>query len=238
MPGGPTGRGCDVCRKQKKKVIYHIAPLLPNPIQADRSLTSQCDASGTTSCTRCRRWGVPCIGFGQQRYKFQDEGRKFVRHHSNTDTIKPTSSKALRSNNPQQQQHLINVYTSQSRAVPRVPYSNLDRLTHALVDTMDPSLDISILLDSNLCGFLNLIPSRLGTNDSLDAATDALVTAYTRYRSGHRVADSTVLVKHSRALNTLSKCLNDPVKAHSSETLCAVMLLQTCEVSDITPPIS
>lgn len=109
-------------------------------------------------------------------------------------------------------------------------------MTEALVNTIDPSLDISVQLAGNLCGFLHLVPSRLGTNKALDAATDALVTAYTNYRSGHRKADNIVLCKHSRALNELSSCLNDPVTAYSSETLCAIMLLLTCQVFDDLPP--
>ncbi|KAM5358360.1 hypothetical protein ACJZ2D_015345 [Fusarium nematophilum] len=48
MPGVPSGRGCDACRKQKKK----------------------CDQA-KPACARCARLKIPCIGSGKQRYKFK-----------------------------------------------------------------------------------------------------------------------------------------------------------------------
>ncbi|KAF2423717.1 hypothetical protein EJ08DRAFT_672424 [Tothia fuscella] len=50
MPGVPSGRGCEACRKQKKKC---------NQAQP--------------SCARCHRLQIPCIGSGQRRFKFQNQ---------------------------------------------------------------------------------------------------------------------------------------------------------------------
>ncbi|KAL8907065.1 MAG: hypothetical protein Q9171_006012 [Xanthocarpia ochracea] len=50
MPGVPSGRGCDACRKQKKK----------------------CDIDNFP-CSRCSRLKIDCIGHGQQRYKFKNK---------------------------------------------------------------------------------------------------------------------------------------------------------------------
>ncbi|KAH7348314.1 hypothetical protein BKA65DRAFT_594168 [Rhexocercosporidium sp. MPI-PUGE-AT-0058] len=50
MPGVPSSRGCDACRKQKKK----------------------CDQS-KPACSRCARLKINCIGSGQQRYKFKNQ---------------------------------------------------------------------------------------------------------------------------------------------------------------------
>ncbi|KAF7943633.1 uncharacterized protein EAE97_005704 [Botrytis byssoidea] len=47
MPGVPSGRGCEACRKQKKK----------------------CDQV-QPSCSRCIRLSIPCVGSGIRRYKF------------------------------------------------------------------------------------------------------------------------------------------------------------------------
>ncbi|KAF2494366.1 hypothetical protein BU16DRAFT_589174 [Lophium mytilinum] len=47
MPGVPSGRGCDGCRKQKKK-CDQIKP----------------------ACSRCRRLKLICIGSGERRFKF------------------------------------------------------------------------------------------------------------------------------------------------------------------------
>ena len=117
--------------------------------------------------------------------------------------------------------------------IARIPSNDMTRLTQVFVDSMDPSLDISVQLVSNFGGFLTLVPRRLGTNEALDAAADALITAYTRYRSDHKMADSVFLTKHSLALKALHGCLSDPIKAHSSETLCAVMLLLLCQVCSL-----
>ncbi|KAF2802325.1 uncharacterized protein BDZ99DRAFT_455114 [Mytilinidion resinicola] len=50
MPGVPSGRGCDGCRKQKKK----------------------CDQIKPT-CSRCRRLQLTCIGSGERRFKFHQQ---------------------------------------------------------------------------------------------------------------------------------------------------------------------
>ncbi|TWU74094.1 hypothetical protein ED733_004626 [Metarhizium rileyi] len=49
MPGGPSGRGCEGCRKRKKK----------------------CDLA-QPSCSRCLRFGVRCIGSGERVYRFKN----------------------------------------------------------------------------------------------------------------------------------------------------------------------
>ena len=108
--------------------------------------------------------------------------------------------------------------------------NSLTRLTSAFVDKIDPTADIRIQLPWNFGGFLADIPCRLGTNDALDAASDALVTAYTGFCGGNVGPHPEVLVKHSRALNALRRCLSDPIKAYSSETLCSVMLLLIIQV--------
>ncbi|KAL3478032.1 hypothetical protein BJX99DRAFT_224901 [Aspergillus californicus] len=49
MPGVPSSRGCDACRRQKKK----------------------CDQL-KPACTRCARLQIACIGSGQRRFKFKE----------------------------------------------------------------------------------------------------------------------------------------------------------------------
>ncbi|KAH8654422.1 hypothetical protein BGZ60DRAFT_418471 [Tricladium varicosporioides] len=66
MPGVPSGRGCEACRKQKKK----------------------CDQA-RPSCSRCSRIGIACIGSGQRRYKFVEEPVA-----SKTNSLVPASHRA------------------------------------------------------------------------------------------------------------------------------------------------
>ncbi|KAL2871028.1 Zn(II)2Cys6 transcription factor domain-containing protein [Aspergillus lucknowensis] len=49
MPGVPSSRGCEACRRQKKK----------------------CDQL-KPACTRCTRLQIPCVGSGQRRFKFKE----------------------------------------------------------------------------------------------------------------------------------------------------------------------
>ena len=183
----------------------------------------QCDAS-TTSCSRCLRLGISCIGYGQKRYKFQDEGRKLaIRSHDRSRAVPTTGNDTLKP--------VHNAQVSANVRVAHVPSNGLTQLTLAFVDKIDPSIDISVQLVGNFGGFLSEIPRRLGTNASLDAASDLLQTSYAHYRAGHRNSSTAeALIKHSRALRALNDCLNDPVMARSSETLCSIMVLLICQV--------
>ncbi|KAI9794103.1 MAG: hypothetical protein M1833_000468 [Piccolia ochrophora] len=115
--------------------------------------------------------------------------------------------------------------------LPRNPSNSMTKLVSALVNKIDPTADIRYQLVWNFGGYLADIPRRLGTNPVLDAASDALVSAHTNYcSSGHPRAGCELLAKYSHALNVLRDALDDPVKAHSSETLCAIMLLMIVQV--------
>ncbi|CAH0021784.1 unnamed protein product [Clonostachys rhizophaga] len=58
MPGVPSYRGCDECRRHKKK----------------------CDQT-STACERCLRLNMPCVGKGQLRYKFVSQTVGCHRQH-------------------------------------------------------------------------------------------------------------------------------------------------------------
>ncbi|KAL9614967.1 MAG: hypothetical protein Q9167_000609 [Letrouitia subvulpina] len=200
MPGVPTSRGCDACRKRKIK----------------------CDAStaATTACSRCRQLNIPCVGFGQQRYIFKDEGRKLTRRHRE---LFPSTNVAGTLLKP-------HATSAADVGMVREPSNKLTRLAHAFASKASLSIDISHQLVGNFGGFILEVPRRIGTSEALDAAADTLVTAHTKYCIGQLSPNTETLVKHSRALNALQRCLNDPIKARSSETLCSVMLLSICEV--------
>ncbi|KAL5348176.1 hypothetical protein ACLOAV_006656 [Pseudogymnoascus australis] len=76
--------------------------------------------------------------------------------------------------------------------------------------------------------FLQDIPARLGRNEALDSSVRALTAAHSSYCLYGR-ASPEALVKYSTALRVLRFYLDDPFKARSSETLCAVMLLLICQ---------
>ena len=157
------------------------------------------------------------MGFGQRRYVFKHEGQKLAHLDS---------SSAIPFNDT-----IFNLPKALMAAGPSHTLSNdLTRLTSVFVHKIDPSVDIKIQLPWNFGGFLADVPCRLGINESLDAAADALGTAYTGFCAGNVIPHPEALVKYSRALNALRRCLSDPVKACSSETLCSVMLLLIIQV--------
>ena len=161
------------------------------------------------------------MGLGKQRYIFKNEGEKLTRSNQHSPILSRDAighlSEALLASGPT-----------------HTPCNSLTRLTSAFAKKIDSTVDIRVQLPWNFGPFLEEVPRRLGTNEALDAASDALITAYTGFCAGEVAPSPEVLGKHSRALNSLRRCLDDPVKAHSSETLCAIMMLLIHQVRGMT----
>lgn len=117
-----------------------------------------------------------------------------------------------------------------SSSVPQILSNNLTRLASGLVASIDPELDVRVQLLWNFGWFLEDIPCRLGVNESLDAAVEALLTAHMAFRAPQRQLTELCLSKYCRALKALQYCLADLEKAQSSETLCSTLLLLIYEV--------
>lgn len=166
---------------------------------------SQCDQN-KPACSRCTRLQIPCIGCGQQRYRFKNQT---IDH---------------RSSGPHQ---LVTVKASAAKHAPCPPLSNsttraADGLVSALGVT-DIRFELSIYGD-----FLRDIPRRLGRNAALDSSVAALTTAFEAIHTRHQPAE--VFTKYARALNSLRLCLDDPVEAQTPETLCAIWIVVICQV--------
>ncbi|KAL3495887.1 hypothetical protein BJX62DRAFT_194467 [Aspergillus germanicus] len=183
MPGVPSGRGCDNCRKSKKK-CDEVKPI----------------------CTRCARRGLECIGAGEKRYKFMEDGpTALARKRSPNRNSKPATE-----NKP-------------PFLVKTAPSNHTTLLGQALADAI-LTKDLRYNLLWAYGGYLLAVPSRLGVNEALDTAVDALVTAHRTFSSRKEITVIS-LTKYSRALTALRGCLDNPKTASSSETLCAVSLL-------------
>ncbi|KAG5928668.1 hypothetical protein E4U42_000200 [Claviceps africana] len=94
MPGGPPGRGCEGCRKRKKK----------------------CDL-GQPSCSRCLRYGIHCVGSGAKVYRFKNatitESTPLARRPR---TTRPTAQEAVPGLVPSPARPLGNELTSTAGA--------------------------------------------------------------------------------------------------------------------------
>ncbi|EXJ65356.1 hypothetical protein A1O7_01697 [Cladophialophora yegresii CBS 114405] len=207
MPGVPSGRGCDACRQQKKKCELSEHP-----------------------CQRCRRLNIPCVGFGQRRYKFvhDDKTSTFVNHNTTT----TTTTAGLQSKEPgTETEHYASFIRALEGAAITIyanPWNGTTRLASAFTHMIKPTVSIKYNLAWTYGDYLNHVPARLGVNDALDNATDAFVTAVGTLSDG---SGSTVLAleKYGRTLASLRKCLDDPVKARAPETLCAILFLWNCQ---------
>ncbi|KAE8352197.1 hypothetical protein BDV28DRAFT_5255 [Aspergillus coremiiformis] len=200
MPGVPSGRACEGCRRQKKK----------------------CDEK-QPSCSRCLRLHTPCIGSGQRRYKFQEGYTVPVptkKRNTKGDSPKTSPSSSNRSSSSDEERSEVWLSIQPSNA--------LTVLGQAFVRAIHPSMDIRWNLAWVYGGFLTDIPARLGTNEALDTATDAVVCMHSDFCATRKMSVQ-ALGKYGRALNTLHSYLDDPVKASSTDTLCAVTLLLLCQ---------
>ncbi|KAL6230369.1 hypothetical protein BDW75DRAFT_223002 [Aspergillus navahoensis] len=183
MPGVPSGRGCDQCRKSKKK----------------------CDEAEPV-CTRCERRGIECMGAGEKRYKFIEEGPAMAKKRA-----------------PKRQDSLQDRTEIVSRVAVN-PTNSVVLLGQRLIATVNREASLRYNLAWAFGGYLALIPRRLGINEALDAAVDALVTAHQSFAARKEITVSS-LTKYSRALSALSRCLDNPVTASTSETLCTASVL-------------
>ena len=165
-------------------------------------------------CSRCRRLGIPCVGLGEQRYKFKNE------------TLKPTivNTVTATGRTPSSREQVLALQPARS------PSNDATRSMSLFVNSISSDVDIRFQLPWNFGPYLKDIPRHLGTSKALDAATNALAAAHRHFCVQGFNANRDVLTKHSRALSALRHDLEDTVKAKSTETLCAVMVLMITQV--------
>ncbi|CAG7984541.1 unnamed protein product [Penicillium olsonii] len=192
MPGVPTGRACDGCRKQKKK----------------------CDEKQPT-CGRCLRLKLTCVGSGQQRYKFKQDHRFSSNSNQGQMINFDSSSSHRRESSPVE--------------IPRAcPGNKTTFLTGSFVGAIKRTNDLRYNLWWSFGIFLEEVPRRIGSNEALDRAVDALAASHASFCSRRSISVE-ALSKYSSALRTLRVYLDDSIQATSSNTLCAVMVLLLCQ---------
>ncbi|KAI5458986.1 hypothetical protein BGZ63DRAFT_269631 [Mariannaea sp. PMI_226] len=189
MPGVPSGKGCDACRKQKKK----------------------CDQA-KPACSRCSRLSIPCVGGGQQRYKFKVQ----VLDTESTGLVKSAVGKKARS--------------SRSPCAPEITVMPLGR-THAITGVFISRLAVTDLrFDIFTYGtFLRYIPQRIGTNEALDAATDLFSSSLSTLYSKSPTQGVEVYSKYGAALKAVRDSLNDPTRGQTTETMCAIYMIMVAQ---------
>jgi hypothetical protein len=152
------------------------------------------------------------VGAGQQRYKFKEQ------HASQNGMAMVHNAKSPTRFN------IIGAVKTVSSS----PSNELTLMTNAFVNTMKVYTDLRFNLAWWYGIFLEDIPKRLGRNGALDASVRALTEAHLDFCS-RRPASPKALVRYSSALRTLRFYLDEPAKACTTETLCAVMVLLICQ---------
>jgi hypothetical protein len=90
------------------------------------------------------------------------------------------------------------------------------------------------LIPLHLVGsFFDFVPARMGINTALDDAVSCLCSIYSRKFSTPYGYRKDIYQSYVRALASLRSCLEDQTLRMESETLCASILLQMCEVSPV-----
>lgn len=110
-----------------------------------------------------------------------------------------------------------------------LPSSDVSSLAGNFIATIKRSTDLRYNLWWSFGLWLEDVPRRLGTNEALDRAVDALTIAHSNFSCG-RPPSVEALSKNSSALRTLSVYLDDRDHAQSSSTLSAVMVLLMCQL--------
>jgi hypothetical protein len=79
--------------------------------------------------------------------------------------------------------------------------------------------------------FFPMIPSRLGGNIALDFSVECLCSMYTDSLRGVSAPSKTSLQLYAQSLSSLRQTVLMPQKRAESETICASIIMQLCEVS-------
>lgn len=220
MPGVPKSRGCEACRKQRKKVSpSQLAGIYRKHISTHQCTlysfeNPQCDQR-QPSCSRCARLFIPCTGGGVQRYVF---------HDNSGPGGKAKQLEQLLS----QREAIVNAPTQAINSVP--PPNSQDSMTALMVNKFSIT-DLRYDVGWAFGPFIHEIPRRVGHSVALDfaARTFALTLPPSPYARRHPGSD--VLENFAVALKETRLALADPVESKSINTLCAAYLLALCTAS-------
>lgn len=104
-------------------------------------------------------------------------------------------------------------------------------LGSALVFCMGSKVEGTLIPLRLVGSFFDFIPARMGLNTALDDVVSCLCSIYSRkFRTPYGYQRDTYQ-SYIKALASVRGCLEDPTLRMESETLCASILLQMCEVS-------
>ncbi|ATZ56358.1 hypothetical protein BCIN_13g01990 [Botrytis cinerea B05.10] len=215
MVGVPIRNKCDNCRIRKKKC-----------------------GEQRPSCAECIRSGWNCPGY-PPRWKFMNETprlkklysrKKYIFESDDTSPDAMSPEKAILSPTEYgSDMFLFEDFQVVSLEVPRFHYNNplATKLMYCLGCKVKGNL-LPLWLSGS---FFQYIPGRLGHNIALDDAISCVCSLYCDRSSNEYTKSNAIYRNYVRALSSLQKCLTEENVCLQSETLCASILLQMCELA-------
>lgn len=110
-------------------------------------------------------------------------------------------------------------------------FSENDRNATILVYFLEDSRSQLILPLRSQGSFYHYIPALLGNNPALDDAVLCLCGIYMDLLKNRATNMECSLLRYTKSLNTLCACVKDAEIQYKSETICASIILQICEVN-------
>lgn len=206
----------------------------------------QCDEQ-LPACSECVRAGWLCPGY-DRRWKFVDENKQLVRkqrktHRAGTRPLGASGAVGTESGTPAHSQSKAGdrrlVFYKAQRLGNAVCHAGIfwplnsetDRHAALFVSLIGNDRAQSLFPLQAVGSFLPSIPARLGRNAALDATIASLCSIYVDFLTGKKTVGSNATVqKYIAALRALQDCIDDACLRLQSETICAAIIIQMCEV--------
>ncbi|KAH8684364.1 hypothetical protein BGZ60DRAFT_502581 [Tricladium varicosporioides] len=216
MVGVVTSNRCDTCRKRKKK----------------------CDEK-KPACSQCIRGGWECPGY-PSHWKFVNEVPKLAEHYASKKFVYESNTwieEVQFTSFPDEKDISVNnsfIWDTHSNisAKLKVPrFIDLNPLATQFTFCLECPVKGDLMPLFLAGSFTRLIPARLGCNAALDDAVSCICSIYCHAPSTAYRADKEVFRKYNLALTSLRQFLGNDDTNMASETLCASVLLQMCELA-------
>ena len=178
-------------------------------------------------------------------WKFVDEAPRLAEHYSRRRYVYDDIDQGLQEDSvsldgavevwkTSQSTHVSKNSTYEQRATLEVPrYLESNPLGSSLVYCLESKVNGTLIPLWLVGSFFQFVPARMGRSVALDDAVSCLCGIYSSPYSFH----AGIYQGYAKALSSLRGCLSDDSLRMNSETLCASILLQMCEVSIVHLPI-
>lgn len=124
---------------------------------------------------------------------------------------------------------LVPLWPKQSRPL----MSEADKAASRLIAMLNDSSGQKLCQIRSHANFIDYVPSRLGKNAALDSVVSSLCSLFVDALTGNRTVEGFRL--YGSAVTSLQACVKSPELRLESETLCASILIQICEVRYTRP---